>query len=136
MKYGMQKMSRIPVFYMLVISIAYIVFFGHANNPSSGIFILFLAQLLFSIGFIFGNLNALAMQPIGHIAGIGASIIGCLSTLISIPIAAFIGHYITTTALPIFIGFAVCAGISLFMLVVANRLIPKPLHPSTQLQNT
>jgi len=38
-------------------------------------------------GFIFGNLNALAITPFGHIAGYASSIIGSLSTLIALVVS-------------------------------------------------
>ena len=38
-------------------------------------------------GFIFGNLNALAINPFGHIAGYASSIIGSLSTLIALVVS-------------------------------------------------
>lgn len=121
MKYGMQRMATIPMTSILCISIIYVVLFGTGPNPDSSVFILFLALILFSVGFIFGNLNALAMQPIGHIAGIGASIIGFISTIISVPVAALIGQFVNTTALPIFIGFAVCTAMSQLMMQLVNR---------------
>jgi len=121
MKYGMQKMAMIPMFVLLSISSIYIVLFSGESNPDSIVFIGFLALILFSIGFIFGNLNAMAMQPIGHIAGIGASIIGCVSTLVSVPIAAIIGQFINKTSLPLFIGFTVCTILSILMMAVVNR---------------
>ena len=34
-------------------------------------------------GLTLGNLNALAMEPVGHIAGIAASVIGALSTVLA-----------------------------------------------------
>ena len=44
-----------------------------------------------SVGFVFGNLNALAMEPLGHIAGSAASISGAVgavcAALLSIPIS-------------------------------------------------
>ncbi len=121
MKYGMQKMAMIPMVALLSISSIYIVLFSGESNPDSIVFIGFLALILFSIGFIFGNLNAMAMQPIGHIAGIGASIIGCVSTLVSVPIAAIIGQFINKTSLPLFIGFTVCTILSIIMMAVVNR---------------
>lgn len=121
MKYGMQKMAMIPMFVLLSISSIYIVLFSGESNPDSIVFIGFLALILFSIGFIFGNLNAMAMQPIGHIAGIGASIIGCVSTLVSVPVAAIIGQFINKTSLPLFIGFTVCTILSILMMAVVNR---------------
>ena len=39
-----------------------------------------------SIGLLFGNLNALAMEPLGHIAGVGAAVVASLSLFISAPL--------------------------------------------------
>jgi DHA1 family bicyclomycin/chloramphenicol resistance-like MFS transporter len=57
------------------------------------------------------------MEPIGHIAGVGAAINGFTSTIMAVPIATFIGAYITNTALPLFIGFFICGIISLLLIV-------------------
>jgi len=116
MKYGMLRMAITPMIVAFCISIVYIILYTNGTNPSSIIFISFLALILFSIGFIFGNLNALAMEPIGHIAGIGSSIVGFLSILISVCIAIFIGQFIEHSSLPIFVGFGTCTAISLVMI--------------------
>lgn len=122
MKYGMKRMATISMITMLCIALVYILLFNE-NNPDSAIFIGFLAFILFTVGFVFGNLNALAMEPIGHIAGIGASIIGFLSTLVSVPIAALIGQFLDTSSLPLFVGFAGCVGISLLLMQMLNKPI-------------
>jgi DHA1 family bicyclomycin/chloramphenicol resistance-like MFS transporter len=78
----------------------------------------------FAIGFLFGNTRALAMEPIGHIAGIGAAINGFVSTMMAVPIATYIGGFVQTTALPLFVGFFICGSISLILiqyLKVSNK---------------
>jgi len=121
MKYGMQKLAMVPMVALLFISLVYIILFNSGPNPESHFLILFLGLILFSIGFIFGNINAMAMQPLGGIAGIGSSIIGFLSAIVSVPIAAIIGQYINTTSLSIFIGFAICALVSIVMILIVNK---------------
>lgn len=74
-----------------------------------------MAIQFFTIGFIFGNLRAIAMEPIGHIAGIGAAITGFVSTIMAVPIANFIGSYVKDTALPLFIGFTIFGTLSLMI---------------------
>jgi DHA1 family bicyclomycin/chloramphenicol resistance-like MFS transporter len=92
----------------------------------------FFALQFFCIGFLFGNLRALAMQPVGHIAGIGAAITGLISTLMAVPISTFIGKYVQTTTLPLFIGFSVCSAISLLILVwLRKNTIPGVATPKT-----
>ena len=57
------------------------------------------------------------MEPIGHIAGIGAAITGFISTMMAVPISIFIGKFVEDTALPLFIGFLVCSSISVFIVI-------------------
>ena len=56
---------------------------------------------------MFGNINALAMEPLGHMAGLGASIIGALSTLIALSLSVLIGAQFDGTIVPLVVGFAV-----------------------------
>ena len=56
------------------------------------------------------------MQPIGHIAGIGAALFGFVGTVMAVPIATFIGRFIDVTALPLFVGFAACGALSLLLI--------------------
>ena len=75
----------------------------------------------FSIGMLFGNFNALAMEPLGHIAGLGAALLGSVSTLISLPLGWAIGHFYNGTVLPLVGGFAVLGLMSLGMMTWTER---------------
>jgi DHA1 family bicyclomycin/chloramphenicol resistance-like MFS transporter len=77
---------------------------------------LFFGLQFFAIGFLFGNLRAIAMEPVGHIAGMAAAITGLVSKLMAVPISTFIGRYVTDSALPLFVWFLVCSSISLVIL--------------------
>ena len=78
----------------------------YAGHPPLVTLFAFLIILLFCTGILFGNLNAMAMEPLGHIAGIGAAIVGSVSTLISVPVAILIGQAYQGTIMPIMIGFS------------------------------
>jgi len=75
--------------------------------------ITYLMSTFFCVGILFGNQNALAMEPLGHLAGIGAAVVGSLSTLISIPLGTFIGQSYNGTVVPLMLGIAVLSGLSL-----------------------
>lgn len=62
----------------------------------------------FCVGILFGNFNALAMQPLGEMAGIGAAIIGSVTNLISVPTAILIGSFVVESVQPIVFGFLIC----------------------------
>ncbi|WP_461303193.1 multidrug effflux MFS transporter [Aureisphaera sp.] len=113
---GMEKLVTTSLLAFFVISMVYVVLYYSGNNPSIYILLTFFALQFFAIGFLFGNLRALAMEPVGHIAGIAAAITGLISTLMAVPISTFVGRFLEASTLPIFIGFAVCSGISILVL--------------------
>jgi DHA1 family bicyclomycin/chloramphenicol resistance-like MFS transporter len=115
-KYGMYTLVSVATVVFTFIPIVYICLFSGGKNPNIVVLLVFFGLQFFSIGFLFGNTRALAMEPIGHIAGVGAAINGFTSTIMAVPIATFIGAYITNTALPLFIGFFICGVISLLLI--------------------
>jgi DHA1 family bicyclomycin/chloramphenicol resistance-like MFS transporter len=54
---------------------------------------------------MFGNYNALALEPMGHIAGMASSVSGFLYSLISIAGGSLIGLAYQGTITPLVIGF-------------------------------
>ncbi|NQY30364.1 MAG: multidrug effflux MFS transporter [Flavobacteriaceae bacterium] len=122
MKYGMEPILKWALIGFAVVSVLYVIIFYNTVNPSIEILLLFFGMQFFFIGFIFGNLRALMMQPIGHIAGIGAAITGFIATLFSVPLGTFIGSFVNTTALPMFIGFAFCGCLSVLIYYLLKRL--------------
>ena len=120
-KFGMRRLVNIFVFVFSLTSLSYSIIFYGSLNPDISILICFLAIQFFSVGFLFGNVRSLAMQPLGHIAGIGAAINGFVSTIMAVPIATFIGGFVDTTALPLFIGFAGCGLGSLLLLFFVKK---------------
>lgn len=114
-KFGMWRIVYIAVICYVIISVLYVILFWSGTNPSIGILISFFALQFFAIGFLFGNLRALAMQPLGHIAGIGAAINGFVSTVMAVPIANYIGSFVNDSVLPLFIGFSIFGFLSLLI---------------------
>jgi DHA1 family bicyclomycin/chloramphenicol resistance-like MFS transporter len=126
-KYGMIKMVTIALNIFFLVSLSYTLLFSNGNNPNILILLLFFSLQFLCIGFLFGNVRSLAMQPVGHIAGIGAAITGFLSTLMAVPISIFIGRNITTSALPLFEGFLVTSFFSLIILFYVRKSEKKKL---------
>ncbi|MFV0540745.1 MAG: multidrug effflux MFS transporter [Aestuariibaculum sp.] len=120
-KFGMFRMGYWSSIAYALISLLYIALFWSGTNPNVYILVSFFAIQFFAVGFLFGNLRALAMQPLGHIAGIGAAINGFLSTVIAVPIANFIGTFVTTSVLPIFIGFSIFGSLSVLTFSLLRR---------------
>lgn len=128
MKYGMENMAKWSLISFTSIAVLGSVYFLllPGENPHLYLFLGFLIVLLFSTGILFGNLNALAMKPLGHIAGLGSTVVGFVSTLISVPLGVFIGRFIENTALPLILGFGFAGVVSLLLLAWLNQYNKKP----------
>ena len=79
-------------------------------------------SVFFMAGITFGNLNALAMQYMGHVAGMAASIIAGLSTVGAVLIAAPIGLMFNGTPVPAAAGVLVCSSIALALMRRTNSV--------------
>jgi DHA1 family bicyclomycin/chloramphenicol resistance-like MFS transporter len=77
-----------------------------AGQPPLWTLTLYFLLTFFGVGILFGNLNALAMEPLGHIAGVGAAVVGSLSTFLSLSLGTLIGQSYNGTVLPLVGGFA------------------------------
>ena len=119
MRFGAFNMAYYAAIAYFLVSLTYVVCFFSGENPPLAVLIGFFLTQFFAVGFLFGNLRSLAMEPLGHIAGIGAAINGFVSTVMAVPIANYIGSFVKTTALPLFIGFTIFGALSVatFLLV-------------------
>lgn len=123
-KFGMRKLSKISLICLIIIS-----FLGLVTNyifngqPALWIFMIYLMATLFCVGLIWGNLNAMAMEPLGHIAGIGAAVVGSLATLISIPFGILIGQMYSGTVTPLIAGYAFFSVLSLFLMLWIEKTV-------------
>jgi len=75
----------------------------------------YLMMTFFCIGIMFGNQNVLAMEPLGNLAGIGAVVVGSLTTLIQMPLGKIIGQNYNNMIFPLILGRAILTGISIFV---------------------
>ena len=116
LRFGMKTMVTRALYGFFAIALLYVLVFSGQDNPSIEVLMIFFGLQFFAIGFLFGNLRALAMQPMGHIAGMAAAITGFISTIMALPISTFIGTYIENKVWPIFLGFTLCGALSLLIL--------------------
>ncbi|HER35193.1 MAG TPA: MFS transporter, partial [Halothiobacillaceae bacterium] len=102
MRFGMRFLVRISLFAMVGLSTLAL---GGAlllgRQVPLPLFVAYLLATFFCVGILFGNQNSLAMEPLGHLAGIGAAVVGSLSTLISMPLGTAIGQGYDGTVLPL-----------------------------------
>lgn len=95
-----------------------------ANGPywlAFGTYVFWVTSNFFQAGLTIGNLNALAMEEMGHIAGMAASIIAAVATIGAVFIAAPIALNFDGTPMPMALGTLVCASLALWLTTMIKR---------------
>ena len=106
MRLGMRFLTHSALVVLVLLSgVFLVVFHAFDGQPSIALFMTWQLTAFFCVGILFGNLNALAMEPLGHMAGLGAALIGSISTFISLPFGWLIGQMYDGTVLPLVGGF-------------------------------
>lgn len=116
MRFGMRFLVNRALKVVLVLAVvACALSIAWGGIPPLWFFMTYLMTTFFCIGILFGNLNALAMSPLGHIAGIGAAVVGSLSTLIQMSLGTLIGQRYNGTVLPVIIGIGLLIGLAILV---------------------
>lgn len=106
MRFGMRNLSKWALRGSIILSgmflAASLLMQGHPPLWSLG---LYLFANFFCCGILFGNYNAIALEPMGRIAGMAAAVSGALSSLIAIVAGSWIGQLYNGTTIPLAAGF-------------------------------
>ena len=124
-RYGMRKLIAVALLVELIFSLAMAITTGAdlwADWVYLPAYFLWTTSIFFILGFTLGNLNALALEPLGHIAGMAASIAGSVSTILAVMIAIPIGLAFDNTPLPLAIGGVLCTGVATLLMRRIARL--------------
>ena len=131
MKMSMQILCIGALVIVLISSILFFIYAEIMNeNPGLISFMLYMICTFFCFGILFGNLNAMAVHPLGHIAGVATSVISTVQTLISVMVGSYIGQLYNDTVMPMVFGFMICSGITLVLLVWLRAKMKMPLAES------
>ena len=81
------------------------------------LFMIFTSFIFFSLGLTFGNMGAMSLEPMGHIAGLASAFMGALSTIISVIIGIALGQLYDGTVIPLSSSF-LALGVSGFLIMI------------------
>jgi len=122
MRYGMQQLSLWAVLTASVLSTGFLLFVLIVQgSPPLIVLMTYLVTLFFCIGILFGNFNALAMGPMGHIAGVASAVIGLITTALSVLLGASIGAMYDGTVVPMVVGFTAFGAFALLAVYITQR---------------
>ena len=107
LRFGMRRLSRFALRGICFLSVPFYLYaWMQLGHPPIYLLMAYLLPLFFCFGVLFGNLNALAMEPLGHVAGLGSALVGSVSTLMSVLFGVLIADAYDQTVLPLVAGFA------------------------------
>ena len=112
MRLGMRKLVLIGFWGQALLS-GLVLIVELQGMPPFMLFMIWTTSIFFTAGLVIGNLNSLALEPLGHVAGMAASIIGSVSTVVSVLLAVPLGLAFNGTLVPM------SAGILLYACVAA-----------------
>lgn len=122
MRIGAKQMSRNALMAMLFVAIIFALpFYFYKGFPPLAIFLLFMFCQCFTIGLLMGNLNALALEPLGHIAGTGAAMVGGTSTLVASGLGAIFGQQYAGDVYLYLFAFIAASGVSLGLIQLLRK---------------
>ena len=110
MRLGMRVMVKVTYAVLLAATLAYLALHMTGTLPDTAAFavhILWSVVLFAVMGLTLGNLSALAMEPLGHIAGLAASVTSAIATVASVVLAVPVGLMFDGTQGPLLLGVAV-----------------------------
>ncbi|WP_371823864.1 multidrug effflux MFS transporter [Phyllobacterium sp. 628] len=127
-RYGMRRLSHGALMGFLTINTVWLLLtlFGPHPTPFP-LYLLLFAMAMFQFGWIGSNFNALAMEPLGHVAGTASSVLGFMGTAGGGAIGALIGQAYDGTTLPLVLGYFVVSLIGLMFVLIAEK--GKLFHP-------
>ena len=122
MRYGMRRLCIIAaVVVKLVAATMWVLLFTLEGVPPLWLFLASLLAVFAGVALLFGNLNALAMQPLGSIAGVGAAIVTLISTVVSVPLGGLIGYLYDGTLFTLMGSFALSGAAALAAIFWASH---------------
>lgn len=117
---GMRRLSHGALIGFILVSLVWFAISLFVQLPFWLLLLLF-AAAMFQFGWIGANFNALAMEPLGHVAGTASSVLGFMQTFGGGLIGAAIGQAFDGSVTPLAAGFSAVSILSLVMVLVAER---------------
>lgn len=123
MRYGMRAIVTLAMSVVLGITALMLVLtvLGSDGPFYFWAYVIWQTSVFYQMGLTVGNLNALAMEPLGHIAGLAASVMGAIATILAGIVSTIIAQMFNETTMPQILG-------TLILLVAAMPFLIRMRH--------
>ncbi len=125
---GTRLISQAAVLGLIALSVVHLGVIG-SGHETLVTYMIFQALSMTCIGLCGSNFGAMAMEPVGHIAGTASSIQGFITSVGAVAVGSLIGQSYDGTTWPLAIGY-LCIGLAVLavVLVVEDGRLFRPLH--------
>ncbi|MBX3577086.1 MAG: multidrug effflux MFS transporter [Rhizobiaceae bacterium] len=119
-RFGMRRLSHGALIAFTLVSLVWFLWSLTGEVPLVAFVALF-ASAMFPFGWIGSNFNAIAMEPMGHIAGSASAVQGFVQTLGGGILGALLGQAFDGTTTPLAAGFFGFGLVSLVLVAIGER---------------
>ena len=121
-RFGMHKVITWSIALQVLIGAIVLVTMSSISTDGFFVFIFWQFCLFAQAGLTIGNLNAIAMGPMGHVAGMAASIVGGISTVAAALIASPVSLLLGETPLPLIIIVLILGVLAIILMRRINQI--------------
>jgi len=119
---GMRRLSHAGTLAFTLVGLVQVaVGLAYGGHPPLALFLAVLAANQFLISFAMPNFNALALEPLGAVAGTASSFLGFYTTILGAACGYAIGQSFDGTVLPIGLGYAGLGALALVVVAWTER---------------
>ncbi|MCO4842734.1 MAG: multidrug effflux MFS transporter [Yoonia sp.] len=115
-RFGMRKIVQTVLIAQIFLASGVIVYQMTAESLPFWIYFIWATSVMFVVGFTFGNLNALSMEPMGKIAGLAASISGSICTVLAAFISIGVSLAFDGTPFALSVGVLACVAVGFVLM--------------------
>ncbi|WP_109611929.1 multidrug effflux MFS transporter [Pseudaminobacter salicylatoxidans] len=120
-RFGMRRLSHGALIGFILVSFVWFVLSLMLGYLPLSLYLLLFTLAMFQFGLIGSNFNALAMEPLGHVAGTASSVLGFMGTAGGGLIGALIGQAFDGTTTPLAAGYFMVSVVGLVFVLIAEK---------------
>ncbi|MRN43654.1 MULTISPECIES: multidrug effflux MFS transporter [unclassified Brucella] len=121
-RFGMRRISQTMLLVFTSFSLLWMVLSIVMDGPVPfAVLMIIYMTIMLSFSLVTANFNALAMEPLGEVAGTASSVLGFAQTVIGAALGAAIGQAFDGTTTPVAIGYCVLGFVALACVLIAER---------------
>jgi DHA1 family bicyclomycin/chloramphenicol resistance-like MFS transporter len=118
---GMRRISHGAMLGFAALSILHLAIALGFGRPPLLVFVVLLALTLLCFGLMMPNFNALAMEPMGRIAGTASSFVGAVTTGVGAVLGLWVGQTYDGSVVPLLTGFAIFGTVGALIVLFTER---------------